>query len=104
MITVHKPHGAIVGYLKGKLGQPIWNEKELFSLKSVKEFRKMFIKSSHKYFDSSMYTLKNYAVHQIVKDIQVFETLSVLDHSPYEQFNVDITKEFKKLCREVKHN
>lgn len=56
----------------------------------------MFVEIFGEHFDSCLYILKYCIPDHIMEDIRGFETLSVLDNCPYEQFDVHIKQAFKK--------
>lgn len=53
------------------------------------------MKVFNEHCSSSLFNLNLYLLYYVVKDLRVFGTLSVLDESPFEQYNVDIKQGYR---------
>lgn len=56
----------------------------------------MLVERFDKQCDSGMYTLIYHLFEQMVEDICVFESLSVLDINPYERFDLNVKQGYIK--------
>lgn len=66
------------------------NENRLTELQRKREeFKKLLLRKFSAYCSSGLYTPKFHLLDHVGEDLEVFETLSVLDASPFEQNNVN---------------
>lgn len=63
----------------------------------VDAFKWMFVNNFHGHCNSGLDTLKYHVLEHKVEALQKFGTLSVLDCSPYEFFNVDVKHSYRKI-------
>lgn len=76
-------------------------EEDLSSIEGrARELKKMLVKTFDGYCDSSMHTLKHHLPDHAVEGIRRSRTLSVLDSSSYEHFNLNIKQAYEKTLQE----
>lgn len=100
MTRVHTMYSEIVNEVTGDGEYKIRSEEELVKLEErVKEFKRELVERFDDHCESGLYTLKFHLLDHMVEDIRKFGTLSVLDGSPFEHFNVHIKQAYRKTSQ-----
>lgn len=93
MTKVHTRYCRIVGDVTGDVPQQAWDEEELISLERTnKESKRMLVDTFAERCDSGLDILKSHQFDHLVKEVRRFRTISVLDRSPFEHFNVQVNQ------------
>lgn len=97
MTRMESCYGEIVDALTRYMGQRAYSYIKMGILKrSAKESKRVSVESFDEHDDSGLCTQKCFLLHLVMEDIQIFETISVLNSSPYGQFNTHIKHSHKK--------
>lgn len=98
MTTVHMRYSNSVADATRDMRQRAWCEEDLGGLqRRVMQFSRILIKTFDEHRDSRLYALWNHLLDYVVEALRNFATLSVLDSSPYEQFNLHIMQAYKRM-------
>lgn len=79
--------------------QRVWSKAGLVTLKMVTVFKGMLAEMLTKHNDSELYILKYHSIDDMVKEIKIFETLSVLDSNPHKHFSVYIKYDYRNIWK-----
>lgn len=90
---VHTVYSVIIVVVIGDIRQLVCGEKDLCGLEeNVRELNRMVIEIIDEHDDFGLYSLKYCIPEHIVEKIRRPRPLSVLDRSPYQHSNVQISQ------------
>lgn len=74
-----------------------WNKRQLTQLKyGIEQFKRSLVSTFSDHCISGLYTLKFHLLGHVVKALQAFGRLSVIDAKPFEQCSVDMKNAYRQ--------
>lgn len=100
MTMVHTCYSDIICQMVGKVGKRVSSQEKLKRLgEKINKFKSLLLGMFKVHCASCLHTLQYRLLDHTVDDIQKFGTLSVLEWSPYEHYNVHSTKEYRQTLQ-----